>query len=200
MLWLYLFLLVEAFNYLILSVLQFWFETDKAAYLLRQYFFNNLHDRLSTRPFLSLVEKKWLAFQVSLPRGNLSLKDHIFKWCSWNYAFKFLVVVQLLFAVKQSHENGVCHGELAYLSISSIAIVHAILGIVRKFREILQVILSVRMCSSLPGIGFTLLTLLPSNRLIFPMMIPLISPFSSTLEEEGDVILLRRLVLFLNIL
>lgn len=45
-------------------LLQFWQETDKAAYLLRQYFFNNLHDRLSTRPFLSLVEKKWLAFQV----------------------------------------------------------------------------------------------------------------------------------------
>ncbi|TYH69060.1 hypothetical protein ES332_D05G030400v1 [Gossypium tomentosum] len=45
---------------------QFWQETDKAAYLLRQYFFNNLHDRLSTRPFLSLVEKKWLAFQLLL--------------------------------------------------------------------------------------------------------------------------------------
>lgn len=45
-------------------ILQFWQETDKAAYLLRQYFFHNLHDRLSTRPFLSHVEKKWLAFQV----------------------------------------------------------------------------------------------------------------------------------------
>ncbi|KAJ3695547.1 hypothetical protein LUZ60_000924 [Juncus effusus] len=43
---------------------QFWLETDKAAYLLRQYFFSNLHDRLSTRPFLSLIEKKWLAFQL----------------------------------------------------------------------------------------------------------------------------------------
>ncbi|XP_074280909.1 serine/threonine-protein kinase VPS15 isoform X1 [Silene latifolia] len=60
---------------------QFWLETDKAAYLLRQYFFNNLHDRLSTRPFLSLVEKKWLAFQ-------------------------------LLCAVKQSHELGICHGDI----------------------------------------------------------------------------------------
>ncbi|KAD4180234.1 hypothetical protein E3N88_28825 [Mikania micrantha] len=60
---------------------QFWLETDKAAYLLRQYFFNNLHDRLSTRPFLTLVEKKWLAFQ-------------------------------LLYAVKQSHDNGVCHGDI----------------------------------------------------------------------------------------
>ncbi|ESQ54300.1 hypothetical protein EUTSA_v10024212mg [Eutrema salsugineum] len=45
---------------------QFWQETDKAAYLVRQYFFSNLHDRLSTRPFLSLVEKKWLAFQLLL--------------------------------------------------------------------------------------------------------------------------------------
>uniref|UniRef100_A0A803NU41 non-specific serine/threonine protein kinase n=1 Tax=Cannabis sativa TaxID=3483 RepID=A0A803NU41_CANSA len=60
---------------------QFWQETDKAAYLLRQYFFNNLHDRLSTRPFLSLVEKRWLAFQ-------------------------------LLLAVKQCHEKGVCHGDI----------------------------------------------------------------------------------------
>ncbi|XP_017983460.1 PREDICTED: probable serine/threonine-protein kinase vps15 [Theobroma cacao] len=60
---------------------QFWQETDKAAYLLRQYFFNNLHDRLSTRPFLSLVEKKWLAFQ-------------------------------LLLAVKQCHDKGICHGDI----------------------------------------------------------------------------------------
>lgn len=43
---------------------QFWLETDKAAYLLRQHFFSNLHDRLSTRPFLSLIEKKWLAYQL----------------------------------------------------------------------------------------------------------------------------------------
>ncbi|XP_068646197.1 serine/threonine-protein kinase VPS15 [Aristolochia californica] len=60
---------------------QYWLETDKAAYLLRQYFFSNLLDRLSTRPFLSLIEKKWLAFQ-------------------------------LLYAVKQCHENGVCHGDI----------------------------------------------------------------------------------------
>lgn len=46
------------------NVVQVWLQTDKAAYLLRQYFFNNLHDRLSTRPFLSQIAKKWLAFQV----------------------------------------------------------------------------------------------------------------------------------------
>ncbi|KAM0929743.1 hypothetical protein ACQ4PT_001371 [Festuca glaucescens] len=43
---------------------QIWFQTDKAAYLLRQYFYSNLHDRLGTRPFLSQIEKKWLAFQL----------------------------------------------------------------------------------------------------------------------------------------
>ncbi|OEL38474.1 putative serine/threonine-protein kinase vps15 [Dichanthelium oligosanthes] len=43
---------------------QVWLQTDKAAYLLRQYFFNNLHDRLSTRPFVSQIAKKWLAFQL----------------------------------------------------------------------------------------------------------------------------------------
>lgn len=47
------------------NVVQVWLQTDKAAYLLRQYFFNNLHDRLSTRPFLSQIAKKWLAFQVT---------------------------------------------------------------------------------------------------------------------------------------
>ncbi|KAJ7571090.1 hypothetical protein O6H91_01G148400 [Diphasiastrum complanatum] len=60
---------------------QHWHETDKAAYLLRQYFFSNLHDRINTRPFLSTIEKKWLAFQ-------------------------------LLLALKQSHERGVCHGDI----------------------------------------------------------------------------------------
>ncbi|CAN6239168.1 unnamed protein product [Urochloa humidicola] len=43
---------------------QVWLQTDKAAYLLRQYFFNNLHDRLNTRPSLSHIVKKWLAFQL----------------------------------------------------------------------------------------------------------------------------------------
>lgn len=57
-----------------------------------------------------------------------------------------------------------------------------------------QVISSVRMCSSLLGIGFTLPTLHPSNLLIFRMMTPPISHFSSTLGEEGVVILHQRLV------
>ncbi|XP_010438306.1 PREDICTED: phosphoinositide 3-kinase regulatory subunit 4-like [Camelina sativa] len=54
---------------------QFWQETDKAAYLVRQYFYSNLHDRLSTRPFLNLVEKKWLAFQLLLAVKQCHEKD-----------------------------------------------------------------------------------------------------------------------------
>jgi phosphoinositide-3-kinase regulatory subunit 4 len=41
----------------------------------RQYFYSNLHDRLSTRPFLSLVEKKWLAFQLLLAVKQCHEKD-----------------------------------------------------------------------------------------------------------------------------
>lgn len=58
-----------------------------------------------------------------------------------------------------------------------------------------QVILSVRMCWSHLGIGFTLPTLHPSNPLTFPMTTLRISPFSLTLEEEDSVILHLRLVL-----
>ncbi|XP_043922670.1 phosphoinositide 3-kinase regulatory subunit 4 [Protopterus annectens] len=38
--------------------------TDKAAMLFRQYVRDNLYDRISTRPFLNNVEKKWIAFQI----------------------------------------------------------------------------------------------------------------------------------------
>ncbi|TDH11242.1 hypothetical protein EPR50_G00058780 [Perca flavescens] len=38
--------------------------TEKAAILFRQYARDNLYDRISTRPFLNNVEKRWLAFQI----------------------------------------------------------------------------------------------------------------------------------------
>lgn len=38
--------------------------SDKAAILFRQYVRDNLYDRISTRPFLNNVEKRWLAFQI----------------------------------------------------------------------------------------------------------------------------------------
>ncbi|KAJ7855120.1 hypothetical protein B0H14DRAFT_2754859 [Mycena olivaceomarginata] len=39
-------------------------ETDKAGYIIRQWVASNLYDRISTRPFLSMIEKKWIAFQL----------------------------------------------------------------------------------------------------------------------------------------
>lgn len=35
-----------------------------AALVVRQYFSNNLYDRLSTRPFLTAIEKKWIVYQL----------------------------------------------------------------------------------------------------------------------------------------
>jgi phosphoinositide-3-kinase regulatory subunit 4 len=43
---------------------QTWFETNTKAFLLRQYIFSDLYERISTRPFLSFAEKKWIAFQL----------------------------------------------------------------------------------------------------------------------------------------
>ncbi|KAI1809484.1 hypothetical protein GGS20DRAFT_297020 [Poronia punctata] len=42
----------------------FAFETQTTAYLLRQFVYSSLYDRMSTRPFLEDIEKKWLAFQL----------------------------------------------------------------------------------------------------------------------------------------
>ncbi|ORY82386.1 Other/VPS15 protein kinase [Leucosporidium creatinivorum] len=39
-------------------------ETERAGYLIRQWTASNLYDRISTRPFLSLMEKRWIAFQL----------------------------------------------------------------------------------------------------------------------------------------
>ncbi|KAN0103594.1 ARM repeat-containing protein [Russula decolorans] len=43
---------------------QTFIDSDKAGYLIRQWVASNLYDRISTRPFLSPVEKKWIAFQL----------------------------------------------------------------------------------------------------------------------------------------
>ncbi|ONH67192.1 Serine/threonine-protein kinase VPS15 [Cyberlindnera fabianii] len=39
-------------------------ETERAGYLIRQFINTNLYDRISTRPFLEDIEKKWIAFQL----------------------------------------------------------------------------------------------------------------------------------------
>ncbi|RHZ45574.1 hypothetical protein Glove_669g16 [Diversispora epigaea] len=39
-------------------------ETEKAGYIIRQHFFSSLYDRISTRPFLNCIEKKWITYQI----------------------------------------------------------------------------------------------------------------------------------------
>ncbi|KAL9004225.1 MAG: hypothetical protein Q9188_002945 [Gyalolechia gomerana] len=39
-------------------------ETTTNGYLIRQFLYSSLYDRISTRPFLEDIEKKWLAFQL----------------------------------------------------------------------------------------------------------------------------------------
>jgi len=39
-------------------------EVGSGGFLVRQYMFSSVYDRMSTRPFLEDIEKKWLAFQL----------------------------------------------------------------------------------------------------------------------------------------
>jgi len=41
-------------------------ETERCIFLLRPFVSHNLYDRISTRPFLNITEKKWIVFQVML--------------------------------------------------------------------------------------------------------------------------------------
>ena len=39
-------------------------ETEKGGFLFRQHLHGNLYDRINSRPFLTLLEKKWIAYQL----------------------------------------------------------------------------------------------------------------------------------------
>ncbi|KAI1490584.1 hypothetical protein F5X96DRAFT_635429 [Biscogniauxia mediterranea] len=51
------------------------FETQGNAYLVRQYIYSSLYDRMSTRPFLEDIEKKWLAFQLLCALRDCHARD-----------------------------------------------------------------------------------------------------------------------------
>lgn len=50
-------------------------ETETNGYLVRQYLYNSLYDRLSTRPFLEDIERKWLAFQLLCALRDCHARD-----------------------------------------------------------------------------------------------------------------------------
>jgi len=67
--------------------------TDKAGFIIRQYGKYSLYDRISTRPFLSTVEKRWLTFQLLLAvdqvhklgvcHGDIKLENIMVSSWSW---------------------------------------------------------------------------------------------------------------------
>ncbi|KAJ1976741.1 Serine/threonine-protein kinase [Dimargaris verticillata] len=70
-------------------------ETDNAVYLARQYIYASLYDRISTRPFLQPIEKKWIAFQLlcglrdihqlGICHGDIKCENVLVS--SWNWAY-----------------------------------------------------------------------------------------------------------------
>ncbi|KAK2595944.1 Serine/threonine-protein kinase [Conoideocrella luteorostrata] len=50
-------------------------ETETNGYLVRQFQYSSLYDRLSTRPFLEDIEKKWLAFQLLCSLRDCHARD-----------------------------------------------------------------------------------------------------------------------------
>lgn len=74
-------------------------ETDKAGYLIRQWITSNLYDRISTRPFLSIAEKKWIVFQLlsalslshlqKTPHGDIKSTNILVTSSNWVYLTDF---------------------------------------------------------------------------------------------------------------
>ncbi|ODV98596.1 hypothetical protein PACTADRAFT_48318, partial [Pachysolen tannophilus NRRL Y-2460] len=68
-------------------------DTDRACYLVRPVIKTNLYDRISTRPFLEKIEKKWVIFQLlnalnqchlqNIIHGDLKLENILLT--SWNW-------------------------------------------------------------------------------------------------------------------
>ncbi|KAJ5184099.1 hypothetical protein N7492_001715 [Penicillium capsulatum] len=70
-------------------------ETGTSGYLVRQYIHSSLYDRMSTRPFLEDIEKKWIAFQLlcalrdchSLDVFHGDIKTENILVTSWNWLY-----------------------------------------------------------------------------------------------------------------
>lgn len=67
--------------------------TDKAGLLMREFVKHSLYDRVSTRPFLTVIEKKWITFQIlyalhqchkqKICHGDIKLENILIT--SWNW-------------------------------------------------------------------------------------------------------------------
>ena len=74
-------------------------ETETNGYLVRSFLFNSLYDRISTRPFLEDIEKKWLAFQLlcalrdchsrDIYHGDIKTENTLVTSWNWLYLTDF---------------------------------------------------------------------------------------------------------------
>ncbi|KAJ5783237.1 hypothetical protein N7457_005011 [Penicillium paradoxum] len=74
-------------------------ETGTSGYLVRQYIHSSLYDRISTRPFLEHIEKKWIAFQllcalrdchsVDIYHGDIKTENVLVTAWNWLYLSDF---------------------------------------------------------------------------------------------------------------
>ncbi|KAI4165482.1 MAG: hypothetical protein LQ342_000892 [Letrouitia transgressa] len=74
-------------------------ETATNGYLVRQYLYSSLYDRMSTRPFLEDIEKKWLAFQLlcalrdchsrNIYHGDIKTENTLVTSWNWLYLADF---------------------------------------------------------------------------------------------------------------
>lgn len=81
--------------------------TDRAGLIMREYVKYSLYDRISTRPFLTNIEKRWITFQVT----------------TWLFLPSTVLLIsvcccQVLYALHQCHKVGVCHGDIKLENIT----------------------------------------------------------------------------------
>lgn len=85
--------ILDVFNALFNLIVSSFQLTDKAGFIMREYVKHSLYDRVSTRPFLSVTEKKWITFQVlcalhqchkqKICHGDIKLENILIT--SWNW-------------------------------------------------------------------------------------------------------------------
>lgn len=78
--------------------------TDKAVFLMREYVKYSLYDRISTRPFLTMIEKKFIAFQVLFALRQCHTLGVSICCVANNRIFDFNIIFIL--------NNQVCHGDI----------------------------------------------------------------------------------------
>lgn len=74
--------------------------TEKVALVMREYVKHSLYDRVSTRPFLTSLEKKWITFQVlcalhqchrqKICHGDIKVSSNSFELHSWHCEINLL--------------------------------------------------------------------------------------------------------------